>query len=39
VRIQMGKRRGKIIVEFGSGDDLERIVQEIIRAGGHVPLA
>jgi ParB family chromosome partitioning protein len=37
VRIQMGKRRGKIIVEFGSGDDLERIVQEIVRSGGRVP--
>ncbi|MDP9340968.1 MAG: ParB/RepB/Spo0J family partition protein [Actinomycetota bacterium] len=38
VRIQMGKRRGKIIVEFGSGDDLERIVSEIVRSGGRVPL-
>jgi ParB family chromosome partitioning protein len=38
VRIQMGKRRGKIIVEFGSGDDLERIVSEIVRSGGRVPM-
>jgi ParB family chromosome partitioning protein len=38
VRIQMGKRRGKIIVEFGSGDDLERIVSEIVRSGGRVPI-
>ena len=33
VRIQMGSRRGKIIVEFGSPDDLERIVSEIIGSG------
>ena len=33
VSIQMGKRRGKIIVEFGSADDLERIVSEIIGSG------
>ncbi len=38
VRIEMGKRRGKIIVEFGSGDDLERIVSEIVRSGGRVPV-
>ena len=38
VRIQMGKRRGKIIVEFGSGEDLERIVSEIVLSGGRVPL-
>jgi ParB family transcriptional regulator, chromosome partitioning protein len=33
VRIQMGKRKGKIIVEFGSGDDLDRIMAEIMGAG------
>ena len=33
VQIQMGKRRGKIVVEFGSADDLERIVSEIIGSG------
>jgi len=38
VRIQMGKRRGKIIVDFGSGDDLDRIVSEIVRSGGRVPV-
>jgi ParB family chromosome partitioning protein len=38
VQIQMGKRRGKIVVEFGSGEDLERIVSEIIGSGrGIVP--
>ena len=33
VKIQMGARRGKIVVEFGSPDDLERIVSEIIGSG------
>lgn len=33
VSIKMGKRRGKIIVEFSSGDDLERIVEEIVGSG------
>ena len=33
VQIQMGKKRGRIIVEFGSPDDLERIVSEIIGSG------
>ena len=38
VQIQMGKRRGKIVVEFGSADDLERIVSEIIGSGpGQAP--
>lgn len=38
VEIQMGKRRGKIVVEFGSADDLERIVSEIIGSGpGQAP--
>ncbi len=29
----MGKKRGKVIIEFGSPDDLERIVSEIIGSG------
>lgn len=33
VTIQMGKKRGKIVVEFGSADDLERIVSEIVGSG------
>jgi ParB family chromosome partitioning protein len=33
VQIQMGKKRGRIVVEFGSADDLERIVSEIIGSG------
>ncbi len=33
VRVVLGKRKGKIIVEFGSRDDLERIVSEIIGSG------
>ncbi len=33
VTIQMGKKRGRIIVEFGSADDLERIVSEIVGSG------
>jgi len=33
VQIKMGKRRGKIIVEFASADDLERIVEEIVGTG------
>ncbi len=33
VTIQMGKRRGRIVIEFGSADDLERIVSEIIGSG------
>ena len=34
VRVEMGKRKGKIVVEFGSGEDLDRIVSEIV---GTVP--
>ena len=30
VRVQMGRRRGKIVVEFGSADDLERLVSRIV---------
>lgn len=33
VTIQMGKRRGKIVIEFGSADDLERIVSEVVGSG------
>lgn len=33
VAIKMGKRRGKIIVEFSSTEDLERIVEEIVGSG------
>lgn len=33
VRIQMTKKRGRIVIEFGSADDLERIVSEIIGSG------
>ena len=33
VTIQMGRRRGKIVVEFGSADDLDRIVSEIVGSG------
>lgn len=38
VSIQMSKRRGKMVIEFGSADDLERIVSEIIGSGpGQAP--
>lgn len=33
VRVQVGKRRGKIVVEFGSTQDLERIISEILGSG------
>jgi ParB family chromosome partitioning protein len=33
VSIQTGKKRGKITIEFGSPDDLERIVSEIVGSG------
>ena len=33
VQVVPGKRRGKIVVEFGSREDLERIVSEIIGSG------
>ena len=33
VQIHMGKKRGRVIIEFGSADDLERIVSEIIGSG------
>lgn len=38
VHVALGKRKGKIIVEFGSKDDLDRIVSEIIGSGpGRAP--
>jgi ParB family chromosome partitioning protein len=33
VTIQMGRRRGKMVIEFGSADDLDRIVSEIVGSG------
>ena len=33
VQIQMGAKRGKVMIEFGSPDDLERIVSEIVGSG------
>ena len=33
VQVQMGKKRGRVVIEFGSADDLERIVSEIIGSG------
>lgn len=33
VSIQMGKKRGRVVIEFGSADDLERIVSEIVGSG------
>jgi ParB family chromosome partitioning protein len=33
VHVMLGKRKGKIVVEFGSKEDLERIVSEIIGSG------
>jgi ParB family transcriptional regulator, chromosome partitioning protein len=33
VQIQMGRKRGRIIIEFGSADDLDRIVSEIVGSG------
>ena len=37
VQIQMGKKRGRVVIEFGSADDLERIVSEIIGSGPGSP--
>jgi ParB family chromosome partitioning protein len=33
VQIHMGKKRGRVVIEFGSADELERIVSEIIGSG------
>jgi ParB family chromosome partitioning protein len=30
VRVQMGRRKGKVVVEFGSAEDLDRIVTRIV---------
>lgn len=33
VSIQMGRKRGRIVIEFASADDLDRIVSEIVGSG------
>jgi ParB family chromosome partitioning protein len=33
VQIEFTKKRGRVVIEFGSADDLERIVSEIIGSG------
>ena len=33
VRVMLGRRKGRIVVEFGSREDLDRIVSEIIGSG------
>jgi ParB family chromosome partitioning protein len=33
VKVELGKRKGKIVVEFGSVDDLERIVDLMAQNG------
>lgn len=33
VLVNMGRRKGRIVVEFGSQDDLDRIVSEIVGSG------
>ena len=33
VQIRMGRKRGQVLIEFGSVDDLERIVSEIVGSG------
>jgi ParB family chromosome partitioning protein len=33
VTVHMGARRGRVVIEFGSADDLERIVSEIVGSG------
>ena len=33
VLIRMGRKRGQVVIEFGSPDDLERIVSEIVGSG------
>jgi ParB family chromosome partitioning protein len=33
VSIQMGAKRGRVVIEFGSPDDLDRIVSEIVGSG------
>lgn len=33
VRVEAGKRKGKIVIEFGSAEDLDRITGEIVGSG------
>jgi ParB family transcriptional regulator, chromosome partitioning protein len=33
VLIRMGRKRGQVVIEFGSADDLDRIVSEIVGSG------
>jgi ParB family transcriptional regulator, chromosome partitioning protein len=33
VQIRMGRKRGQVVIEFGSADDLDRIVSEIVGSG------
>jgi ParB family chromosome partitioning protein len=33
VSIRMGRKRGQVVIDFGSADDLERIVSEIVGSG------
>src|SRR5215210_358838 len=33
VQIEFAKKRGRVVIEFGSADDLERIVSEIVGSG------
>ena len=33
VVIRMGRRRGQVVIDFGSADDLDRIVSEIVGSG------
>jgi ParB family chromosome partitioning protein len=33
VSIRMGRKRGQVVIEFGSADDLDRIVSEIVGSG------
>lgn len=35
VKVELGKRKGKIVVEFGSVDDLERIVELMAKNGAN----
>jgi ParB family chromosome partitioning protein len=35
VKVELGKRKGKIVVEFGSVDDLERIVEMMSKNGAN----
>jgi len=33
VQVVVGRRKGKIVVEFASAEDLDRIVSEIVGSG------